>query len=216
MAKQDWYEIKFLESADNLKAIVQASVGRAPSTGVANEIAVCIQQGRLFFEAASDAPPQIQPLLVFYGVAGFAKAIVLARKVARLCTLVQSHGLTDKSQQNITLDGLELKFEKNGTFQHFNDAIGPLGRIRYYDKFMPKWLSHGFDTASGLEERTINITDILSRIPKLQRVYERTFQKPANTISFMLNFGHDPSQVELRIDDDKEHFSDKATLKAIV
>lgn len=129
----------------------------------------------------------------------------------RLCTLTQSHGLTDVSPQDTTLEKLRLKFERDGTFQHFNGAVAPLGRISYFEHSMPKWFSQSFDTAETLEGKSLDIKAILSRIPGLETNYERTFSAPANTTPFDIYFDHTVTGVELRIDD-PEHFTDKASL----
>ena len=92
-----------------------------------------IQQGRLFFEAAIGAPIQIRPLLIYYGVVGFAQAVIVTRKNAALATLVRAHGLTDLTPHSGGIESLVLRCENSGTFQEFNDAIAPLGRIWYFD-----------------------------------------------------------------------------------
>jgi hypothetical protein len=91
----DWYDIKFLESATNVRELIGNSTGRKPSAGIAREISVCIQQGRLFFEAAAEAPIQIKPLQIYYGIVAFAQAVIVATKCNSLSTLVHAHGLTD-------------------------------------------------------------------------------------------------------------------------
>ena len=217
MAEVDWYEIKFLESPSNLKGLVKKSVGKEPSAKIAREISVCLQQGRLFFEAALSSPPQIQPLEIFYGVIGFAKAIVLVRNLVSIDTLVQSHGLTDISQHNAKVEGLTLKVGKKGTFQQFNDAIAPLGRISYYDDTMPKWAAKPFDGSSELTDQVIPIKEIFARIPSIRRSYEKTFGQPAKACSMQLNnrSGELDGYVELRIDD-PELFTDRKSLKKLV
>ena len=75
--KWDWYHVKFLESTENLKALLGGSSQRVISTGLANDISVCLQQGRSFFELSELSPPEIRPLQLYYGMVGFAKAAAL-------------------------------------------------------------------------------------------------------------------------------------------
>ncbi len=89
----DWYDIKFMESATNVRELLGNSMGRTPSASIAREISVCIQQGRLFFEAASVAPIQIKPLQIYYGVVAFAQAVIVARNRHSLSTLARAHGV---------------------------------------------------------------------------------------------------------------------------
>jgi len=133
MADVVWYRCRFLESSENLKPLVKKSFGREPSTSLAREIASCLQQGRLFYEAAASSPLEIRPLQLFYGMVGFAKALVIARNQHPLSTLTPSHGLKDISQGNSKIADLRLKILGRGTFQDFNDVASDLSRLRYAD-----------------------------------------------------------------------------------
>jgi hypothetical protein len=118
----DWYLIKFFESTSNIKRALKESLGREPSTRIAREISACLQQGRMFFEAAIQSPIEIRPLLILYGIIGFSKAIILARHLRGHETLIKSHGLKDISPANARIENLKLKIEENSTFQQFNDV----------------------------------------------------------------------------------------------
>jgi hypothetical protein len=208
----DWYDIKFLESATNVRELIGNSTGRTPSAGIAREIAVCIQQGRLFFEAAVEAPIQIKPLQIYYGVVAFAQAVIVATKCRSLSTLARAHGLTDITQDDAGVEGLALRVEKSGTFQEFNDAIAPLGRIWYYDNSMPHWYEKPFDGAAGLIGQRIAITEILARAPGLSGKFSQTFGSSGKTVPIMLDFGVlNTGRCTLRIDD-PFLFTDRASL----
>src|ERR1700722_18942468 len=133
MSEVDWHKCKFLESTENLKPLVKKRFGREPSSSVAREIAACLLQGRLFYEAAASSPMEIRPLQQFYGMVGFAKAIVVASKLSSLSTLRPTHGLTDISAGNSRIADLRLKIQGSGTFQEFNDVMAPLARLCYLD-----------------------------------------------------------------------------------
>lgn len=198
----DWYDIKFLESATNVRKIIGNSTGHKPSAGTARDIAVCIQQGRLFFEAAAEAPIQIKPLQIYYGVIAFAQAVIVATKCCSLSTLARAHGLKDNTQDNAGIEGLALRVENSGTFQEFNDAIAPLGRIWYFDNSMPHWYEKPFDVAAGLNGQRIAITEILARVPGLAGKFSQTFSLPAKAIPITLDFGTPfIGHCTLRIDD---------------
>jgi len=212
----DWYDIKFLESATNVRTLIGNSRGRKPSAGIAREIAVCIQQGRLFFEAAAEAPIQIKPLLIYYGVVAFAQAVIVASQFNSLSTLARAHGLTDITQDDAGIEGLTLRVEKSGTFQEFNDAIAPLGRIWYYDNSMPRWYEKPFDVAAGLSGERIAITELLARLPELSSKFSQTFASPGKTVPIMLHFDMPyPGHCTLRIDD-PFLFTDRASLIGLV
>src|SRR5262245_3864054 len=105
----DWTRISLLESTTNLKPRIRALSGREPSTAVAKDVAVCLQQGRLFYRSAAEAALEIRPLLLYYGTVAFAKALALARSCKRLSQLRQAHGLKDVSSDLSRL--LELRVE---------------------------------------------------------------------------------------------------------
>jgi hypothetical protein len=208
-------KIKFLESTTNLKAIIKRTTGRSPSTEIARDITACLQQGRLFFEIAESAPLQIQPLQIYYGIVGFAKAVILARTVQSIATIEQTHGLSDISEQNTKIENLSLKFQKRGTFQQFNDVVAPLGRINHFgDGGMYLSDSKPFDASFELAEKKASLKDILSRVPGLQKLYAKTFAEDAacTSVSF-----YKPTEdcVQLRIDD-THLFRNKDELKSIV
>ncbi|MGY3610813.1 MULTISPECIES: YaaC family protein [unclassified Bradyrhizobium] len=196
---QDWNDIRFLESTTNLKTIIKKSTGKTPSTEVARDIAACLQQGRLFFEIASSAPLQVQPLQIYYGMVGFAKAIVLARNIQSISTIAQSHGLSGVAQPTSKVEDLTLKFHQKGLFAQFNDVVASLGRPNYFDNSMPRSEPKPFDSAAALGGTTCSFKDILGRIPSLQRLYQRTFSEDAACWS--ISFYHRGNDVELRIDD---------------
>jgi hypothetical protein len=213
LTASEWNDVKFLESATNLKPILAKSLGVPPSDPTAREISVYIEQGRLFFEAAAVSPLQIRPLQIYYGVLGFAKSIILARSYLAGSQIARTHGISDTSTQNSKLEELRLVFRKTGVFQQFNDVIAPLGRINYFDEFAtPQTETKPFDTFRALPQDS-SIKDVLSRIPGLHTIYAKTFgEEPACwPISFYINFG----RAELRLDD-PELFTDRESLKRLI
>jgi YaaC-like Protein len=210
----DWNKIKFLESTTNLKSTIKQSTGLSPSTETARDISACLQQGRLFFEIAESAPLQVRPLQLYYGIVGFAKAIILARNVRSIATIAQSHGLSDISAQNAKIENLRLRFDGKGVFQQFNDVIAPLGRINYYDdSTMLQSEAKPFDLAAGLNQTECSLKDLLARIPGLQKPYRRTFNQDPECWPVQIQYSH--GHVSLRLDD-PHLFADKSDLRARV
>jgi len=168
----------------------------------AREISVCLQQGRLYFEAAEAAPIQIKPLQIYYGVVAFAQAVIVATRGSSLSTLARSHGLSDVTSAGAGIESLALRFENAGTFQEFSDAIAPLGGIHYFDKSMPRLIAKAFDGSRSLRGQQVTIREILSRVPGLSGLYQQTFTEAANNVPIMLRFEEPPGgQCTLRIDD---------------
>jgi len=136
-----------------------------------------LQQGRIFFEIAEDAPLQVKPLQIYYGIVGFAKAIILARQgSSSIATVAQSHGLSEISDQNAKIEDMTLKFHANGLFTEFNDTVARLGRVIYYDERGSfRQIPKPFDMSAPLASSCCTLKDVLARIPGLERAYERTF-----------------------------------------
>src|SRR5205823_5134208 len=128
---------------------------------------------------------EIRPLLMFYGIVGFSKALVLIRHQNPLSTLRQGHGVKDVSSANSRIAEIRVKIDGNGTFQDFNDVVAEETRLRYIDNTtkhraipLPSTRS---DRLGGLE---LTLREILSRIPGLETLYRMTFGEQPNTDKF--------------------------------
>jgi YaaC-like Protein len=208
----------FPGNAENLKPRIRALTGKTPSTLIARDVGVCLQQGRLFFESAERSDLAIRPLLLFYGTLAFAKALVVGRALQAAATLPQSHGVSDVSSSTARVTELEVRIGSSGTFQRFNDVVARLNRFTYFDR---ENMTQGFllraASSAQLDDVRFTLKEILSRIPGLQGIYQRTFNEPANTepLSTANPSNGDSTYWEFRIDD-RELFSDRASLQALV
>lgn len=216
MAEIDWHKCKFLESAENLKPLVKKRFGREPSSSIAREMAACLLQGRLFYEAAASSPLEIRPLQQFYGMVGFAKAIVIAKDVRSLATLRHANGLLDISDNNSRIADLRVRIQNAGTFQEFNDAIASFTRLCYIDN-QTNYKSILLPSASSNElcGLVFSLKDIVGRVPTLESLYRMTFGESSQTDVIGLETGARDHDFRIRIDD-PEPFTDRASLKNIV
>lgn len=202
------YNEKFLESTTNLRVVLKKSMGRTPPVKVAKDATVCLQHGRLYFEAAEKAPMEIRPLLIFYGMVNFAKSLVIARNLGGIESLEQTHGLKDKSETKARLGELTVKILEGGTFQRFNDTVCALDCIFFQKADMTECVTIPTSSSDILKHKILTLKDILARIPGLESLYSATFGEEAKTISYTLGFMDEKSDyMELRIDD-KEIFND--------
>jgi hypothetical protein len=172
--------ITFFESSENLRSAIRVRTGRSLSAGAARDATICLQQGRLFFEAADESGLEIRPLLLFYGSVAFAKAVTLVTKNSRLATLPRSHGLRDITAPAARLTDLSLQIRSVGTFQAFNDAVAPENRVHTHDASTnPVSISLPAASSNLLEGVTLTIKDILGRLPSVHDLYVNTFKEPA-------------------------------------
>lgn len=238
MPRLDWHAIRFLESAGNLAPLVKLRTGKTCSDGVARDIAACLQQGRQFYESAGESALEIRPLLLYYGMVGFAKAVILASHVRRHSTLAKSHGLRDISPANasaseltlaigqgdndtddgseITIPGISLAIRGAGTFQQFNDVVRRLHRFRYNDPrdALQTLTFPDAATSDELAHLRVSLKDILGRIPGLHTLYSDTFGEPAATIPLRV-YPYSDDVFTLGIVR-KEPFTDLASLQSMI
>jgi hypothetical protein len=217
METLDWHRCRFLESIENLKPLIKKRFGRQPSTSIAQEITACLQQGRLFYEAAASSPLEIRPLQLFYGMVGFSKALVVARHLKSLSTLRPAHGLKDISPRNCRIEDLRLTITDDGTFHEFNNVVAELNRLCYIDS-STNWRVISLPSAKSETLRGVDLSlrEIVSRIHGLESLYRMTFGEDAATAEFLLesDFG-DEEAFRIRIDD-SQVFNDLESLKQIV
>ena len=179
----DYKDIRFLESTSNLREIVSRNSGRELSVERANQISVCLEQGRLFFEAAQSVGWEIKPLLVYYGTVGFAKAIYLVRNLTKLESLPRRHGLIDVSQSSL-IEELTVRVEKDGTFQRLNDSCSKLEKLIFHDGKRTKLrIPRPTSDTVLLEGKELALKEILARIPGLADLYRKTFGEEARVIN---------------------------------
>lgn len=214
----DWHRCKFLESCENLKPLIKRRFGREPNSSTARDIIACLQQGRLFYEAAERSPLEIAPLQLFYGMVGFAKALIMASGSRSLATLKPSHGITDMSAATSRIADLRLKIGGSGTFQEFNDVAAKLSRVCYMDFVVHQGRSVYLSTTESdrLDGVSLSLQEILGRIPGLEKIYRMTFGEDALAAIMGLQPLHQSSDcfhIQMQ-----EHaiFNDRESLKQIV
>lgn len=215
MAKNDTYNLQFLESSENVRRAIADTLGREPNAEVSKGVAVCIQQGRMFFESASNAAMEIRPLLLYYGMMAFARSVVSGRGLRHLTTLSQKHGLSDVSPPKARLSELTVKFG-GGTFQEFNDVIREQEGVNYLEEWMTRRLILPTDASAKLDNTQITLKEILAHIPGLESMFFATFREKAGLLSFNLyTYGSPAEKVDLRIDV-PDIFEDCHSLRKIV
>lgn len=176
------YQLKFLESTENLREILSTNSGRSASHRLCNNIMACLEQGRSFFETAELSPLEIRPLIVFYGMMGFARAVIMARTLRNLETLPRKHGLQDVSPNMTSLDSLTLKVTASGTFDSMNDSVRSLEKFIVHTGSEVNYVRQATAQSQLLHNRTFTLKDILARIVGMQEHYLETFGENAKVV----------------------------------
>jgi hypothetical protein len=181
--KEASYQLKFLESTENLKAILSRNSHRSIPHRLCNNIMACLEQGRSFLEIAELSPLEIKPLIVFYGMIGLARAIVMARTLKNFETLPRKHGLQDISPNGAVLDSLTLKVTANGTFDVMNDAVRNLEKFIIHTGSVVDYVRRPTARSQELHNVAFTLKDILARIDGLQEHYFSTFSEGAKVLT---------------------------------
>lgn len=213
----DIYQLRFLESAEIIKALARLRTGRELSTSRAREITACIQQGRQFFEAAPKSPLEIRPLVQFYGMLGFARALVISRRGVSLSTLSKGHGVRDISAPDARIAELRVRLEAHGTFAEFNDEVAALNRVCFFAAdTQPTSLSIPCAPSSALVGFELTLKDILARVPRSAELFRRTYNHPPASESLdSLYFSEGENRFVLRLVD-PDPLASREALRAIV
>jgi|WetSurMetagenome_2_1015567.scaffolds.fasta_scaffold244876_2 hypothetical protein len=216
MGKTLDYESRFLESVDNLRRIIKQSVGQELKPKVARDATVCLQHGRLYFEAAERAPLEIKPLVIFYGILNYSMGLVIARELRKFETLPENHSLKDVSPHYSRLEKLKVKCEGKGTFQLFNDSICLLDCVEYKKSNRYEYITTPTAESYLLENKEFTLKDILARIHNLSYLYNATFCEEAKTCFCDISYESGQWGVaKLRIEG-KDVFIDSESRKCII
>jgi YaaC-like Protein len=217
MGQIDWHKCKFIESGGNLRPLIKKRFGREPNAALAREIVACLQQGRLFYEAAAEAPLEIRPLQQYYGMLGFSRALIVASKTQSISTLARSHGLRDLSQPGTRIADMRVKIRRRGTFQEFNDVVAELNRHCYIDN-QTRWRAIQLPSAKSdtLCELEMSLQELLGRVPGLEALYRMTFHTEPYTEAITVETGYETNEgFRIRVDD-REIFDGRDSLRKIV
>jgi hypothetical protein len=211
----DLMELRYLEGTAALKARIKVLSGRSPNALQVAFASSCLLHGRLFWDSAKSAPLETKPLLLYYGAAAFAKALIVATGTKQQ-DLSQSHGLTCATGDGERIANFTIKARGFGLFQEFNDVVAPLNGFRYFEETMTRTRVYPTAVSSGLSGLNVTLDDCLARIPDLARVYQLSTGAEAKTLplSFMDEFDGQATHT-IRVDV-PELYDDERGLRDVV
>lgn len=172
--------MRYLEGRGAIGECIRAHAGGSPNDQQKSFAASCLLHGRLFWQSAASATLETRPLLLYYGAAAYAKALVIAFTGCQPGDLAQSHGLQCSAKNGEKIADFCIKAKGDGLFQQFNDVVASQNRIRFFEgtsarsKIVP---SSSSDRLANLE---VSLSDCFAHIPDLQSVYELCTGRPSN------------------------------------
>lgn len=135
------------------------------------EFCATIRQARNYFESARNAEPAIKPLLLYYGVLGLARGLVLyTEHKGREANLDPRHGISAKgwaSELASTGKGIEnlvVSLDNCGTFRELIGAASNQTLVRFNSSAVQWSCGH---KAFPAESLTITFHDLIARTPEI-------------------------------------------------
>ena len=184
--------LRHLESRNAIASRMLAISGRRPNAAQTDFASSCLLHGRLFWDSAKSAPLETKPLLLYYGAAAFAKALVIASRGCLPQHLSQAHGLACKPGDRDLIANFTVKAQGNGLFQEFNDLAAQLNRLKYFVASDPRVQSLPAASSAQLAALEMSLLDCLSRQPLLAATYALCTGSQSNSLLLML---HDQTHI---------------------
>lgn len=212
----DSTELRHLESEVALKQRIYELTGRRPSATQVAYVSSCLLHGRLYWDSAAEAPLETRPLLLYYGAASFAKALVLAKNFCQIGDIASGHGISCSPGHGDKVGTYVAQAKGLGLFQQFNDVVANLNRVHYFKASNSRY--HYSSTSLAAQQTNLSITlqEILSRVPEISKTYELCVGEPARLLHFQFNAPFSEGDTyEIRVDL-PESFSGRPGLAAHV
>lgn len=196
--------LRHLEGRTAIGDRMLAITGRHPSAAQTEFASSCMLHGRLFWESAHTAPLETRPLLLYYGVAAYAKALVMVRRSVRPQDLSQSHGLSCKVGAGDLIGNFAAKANGNGLFQEFNDVVAPINHLDFFTNTQPTIRLMPTAPSANLMSFEVTLLECFSRMPALVDTYRLCTGREADVLLTVLSDEQHcgPHWFRLRIDVD--------------
>lgn len=165
-------DLRYLEGRSAIGERIQAHAGGRPNDQQKSFAASCLLHGRLFWQSAASATLETKPLLLYYGAAAYAKALVIAFTGCRPEDLRKSHGLRCSAKHGDKIADFCIQTEGDGLFQQFNDVVASQNRIRFFEGTSMRSRIVPTSASYKLNHLDVSLDDCLARIPDLQGAYE--------------------------------------------
>jgi len=166
-------DLRYLEGRAAIGECIHRHAGGRPNDQQKAFAASCLLHGRLFWQSAASATLETKPLLLYYGAAAYAKALVLAFTGCRPEDLRQSHGLRCSARNGDKVADFCMQAEGTGLFQQFNDVVASQNRIQFFEGTSRRVRIVSASTSEKLTDLHVSLNDCLARIPDLQSTYEQ-------------------------------------------
>jgi hypothetical protein len=166
-------DLRYLEGSSAIGQQMRDRTGMDPDAERIAFSQSCMLHGRLFWESAIQAPLETRPLLLYYGAAAFAKALISVMTGCRPTDFKPSHGLTCRAAASglIADFAITVTARRVGLFQQFNDVAASLNRLSYLEATNSRTKRYPTAASERLSGFGVCLADCLARIPGLEQAY---------------------------------------------
>lgn len=183
----DSTELRFLEGEAALRDQIHSLTGRRPNAVQTAYAASCIMHGRLYWESANAGPMETRPLLLYYGAASFAKALVIAKTGCQIGDIASGHGISCCPGVGDAVGTYKARTNGQGLFQQFNDVVADLNRVLYFEDYNTKYHYIRSAKSAAFPALSTTIEEVLSRVPDISDTYTLCVGKPASVLKLQLD-----------------------------
>lgn len=170
----------FYESAGNLKKDLKRYAGFEPNSRQASDIAPCLRQGREFLRIFRSAELMTQPIILYYGMACYARALALSfGNPPALDQFPARHGLKAPTVFGTAMENLEVRADStDGLFHRFVSALSEVSGVaadtRDGHRF---WIPLGTSTSADIGSFSSRLKSLLARTLGMEDLFRATFDE---------------------------------------
>ncbi|MDY9924381.1 YaaC family protein [Methanobacterium sp.] len=152
------------------KGMAERFINIYEAENAANNAVISIKQAHEYFKSAHKASPMTKPLILYYGMVSFAKALISSTYCIKDCNKVRGHGLSVLDSDPFTV---KVENKKVGEFQTFRDCY--MGDTTIYTRNKPL---------------KIHLKDLLAVVPGIRMewifAYEKKLNKKYNDLQYII------------------------------
>jgi len=157
----DFLDLKRIQYMRNEFDIKKGTAERFIKLEEANNAAaatvISIKQAHEYFKSAHKATPMTKPLLLYYGMVSFAKALINSTYYIKKENKVRGHGILVSDSDEFTV---KIQNERMGEYQSFRDCY--IGDTRIYTRKKPL---------------KINLQNLLAVVPGIRMEWQLAYEK---------------------------------------
>lgn len=182
-----WNYLRYCENIQNLAEYYKLNTGLDANETRLKHVKHCLVHARNYFQSARDAAIDVRPLIMYYGISCFAKAIILfhsKKNPSKIRCLQSGHGLSLKWDSiEKGFDNISVEVDASGLFVELNDIIKNQGYFEaLYGKDSSRYFKYHASDSTQLSGRQYAVKSLLSCLPDIYNHYNLNYKDRNNTL----------------------------------